>query len=497
VATFSNLSVSNAGSYTLSASSPALASATSTGFTITAPSLPTAVKLAFSVQPSNVATQATIAPAVQVALQDAGGNTVTSATNPVTLALVGGSGLGGTLTVTPQNGVATFGNLSVSNAGSYTLSATSVGLTSATSAGFTVSSTSTCSISSFGAVGDGVTNNASAIQNTFNYAAANKCTALIPAGTFAYSGTLTARGIAVTGTGASSILKALDTNNEALTLTGNGGSISNLVMLGTGSTRKVTYQAAMIWVSGATNFTVQNVLVNGGSCVGIYDAGGQTGLIQNNTVENTLADSITNTNGASGITVKGNRVLNSGDDGISNNSYLQDSNTVHNITVQGNTIMHNKWGRGLEVSGGSNITFTGNYVDNLDGYADMYVASEAEWNTQNVSTISVTGNTFVDGGPNQGTAIIYNSEAGATTITGVNISGNQFVNPKAGAVQFAGNGSESGLVIQNNTDFSTSAFSFSSNPTASPTQTGNQVLAPSTYTTPLVAPGGGCSFTGC
>jgi hypothetical protein len=497
VATFANLAVSNAGSYTLSATSPALTSATSTGFTITAPSLPTAVKLAFSVQPSNAQTGATIAPAVRVALQDASGNTVTSATNPVTLALVGGTGLSGTLTVNPQNGVATFSNLSVSNAGSYTLSATSSGLTSATSASFTVSSTATCSITSFGAVADGVTNNASAIQSTFNYAAANKCTALIPSGTFAYSGTLTAKGIAVTGTGAGSILKALDPNNEALTLTGDGGSISNLVMHGTGTTRNVTYQAAMIWVNHATNFTVQNILVDGGSCVGIFDAGGQNGLIQNNTVQNTLADSITNTNGASGITVKGNRVVNSGDDGISNNSYLSDSNTVHNITVQGNTIMHNKWGRGLEVSGGSNITFTGNYVDNLDGYADMYVASEAEWNTQNVSTIAITGNTFVDGGPNQGTAIVYNSEAGSTTITGVNISGNQFVNPKAGAVQFAGNGSETGLVIQNNSDYSAKAFSFSSNPTASPTQSGNQVLAPSTYTTPMVSPGGGCSFTGC
>jgi hypothetical protein len=159
--------------------------------------------------------------------------------------------------------------------------------------------------------------------------------------------------------------------------------------------------------------------------------------------------------------------------------------------------LKNKWGRGLEVSGGSNISFIGNYVDNLDGYADMYVASEAEWNTQNVSTISVTGNTFVDGGPNQGTAIIYNSEAGATTISGVTISANQFVNPKAGAVQFAGNGSETVLVIQNNTDFSSSAFSFSSNPTASPSQSGNQVLTPSSYTTPMVAPGGGCSFSGC
>ncbi len=141
IATFSNLSVSNAGSYTLSASSPSLTSATSTGFTITAPSLP-AAKLAFTVQPSNAVTQATITPAVKVTLEDINGNVVTTATNPVTLALVGGTGLAGTLTVTPQNGVATFNNLTVSNGGSYTLSATSSGLTSATSAGFTISSPS-------------------------------------------------------------------------------------------------------------------------------------------------------------------------------------------------------------------------------------------------------------------------------------------------------------------------------------------------------------------
>ena len=342
-----------------------------------------------------------------------------------------------------------------------------------------------------------MTNNAGAIQKTFNYAAANKCTALIPAGTFAYHGTLTATGIAVTGTGAASIMKALDTNNEALTLSGNGGSISNLVMVGTGTRRNVTYQAAMIWVNRATNFTVQNVLINGGSCVGIFDAGGQAGLIKNNTVENTLADSITNTNGASNILIEGNHVIHSGDDGISNNSYLSDPVTVHNITIQGNTIVNNRWGRGLEVSGGTNITFQGNYVDNLDGYADMYIASEGEWHTQNVATINVKGNTFMDGGPNQGSAIIYNSEPGSASVSGVAINGNQFVKPRLSAVQLAGKGSETGIVVQSNIDYSSSAFGSSNNSNASAVETGNQVVAPSAYTAPMVAPGGGCLFSGC
>ena len=499
VATFSNLSVSTAGSYTLSASSSSLTSATSAGFTITATSVPTAVKLAFSVQPSNAVTQATITPAVQVSVEDGSGNVVTTATNPVTLALVGGTGLAGTLTATPKNGVATFSNLTISTAGTYTLSASSPSLTSATSAGFSITAlaTSTCSITSFGAVGDGATDNTTAIQNTFNYAATNHCTALIPAGTFAYSGNVTATGIAVAGNGASSILKATNFANSALILTGTGGSISNLSMTSAATTRLTTPQSAMIWVNNATKYIVQNVLINGSASVGIFSVTSSGGQVLNNTVENTLADSISQIAGANNITVSGNRVLNSGDDGISNDSYIGDPGIVNAITVQGNSVVNNVSGRGLEVSGGSNITFTGNYVDNPDGYADMYVATESQWNTQSVSNVTVNGNTFVDGGPNQGSAIVYNSEAGTNTITGVTISGNQFVNPKLAAVQLTGSGSETGIVINNNTDYSTGQFSTSSATNASATQTGNQVLTPSAYTTPLVPSGGGCNFSGC
>jgi hypothetical protein len=134
VATFSNLTLSSAGSYMLSATSSGLTSATSASFTITLP----AVKLAFTVQPSNGMTGSAISPAVQVTIEDASGNAVTAATNPVTVSLTGGSGLAGTLTVTPQNGIATFSNLTISTAGSYMLTATSSKLTSATSTGFTI-----------------------------------------------------------------------------------------------------------------------------------------------------------------------------------------------------------------------------------------------------------------------------------------------------------------------------------------------------------------------
>jgi hypothetical protein len=133
IAAFSALTISAVGSYTLSATSPGLTSVTSSSFTVDMP-----VQLAFIVQPSNVLSGAAITPAVQVAVQDATGNTVTAATNPVTLAFTSGTSLGGTLTVTPQNGVASFGNLTPGNAGDYTLVASSPGLTSSTSTSFTV-----------------------------------------------------------------------------------------------------------------------------------------------------------------------------------------------------------------------------------------------------------------------------------------------------------------------------------------------------------------------
>jgi trimeric autotransporter adhesin len=625
VATFSNLSVGTAGSYTLAATSPNLTSATSTGFTISASSgntTPQAAKLAFVQQPSNALIATAIAPAVTVAVQDSNGNTITSATNPVTLALSSGAGLTGTLTATPQNGVATFSNLSESTAGSYTLAASSPNLTSATSSSFTISAPSTttngstifqstpisitaapggtfeitynwqaapvtgsysvfvdfidstgtvqfqdteqppvspsqwngtlsythtvtvpasvatgtykivaglqsssgylsmtpgpgvtafgngyqtgtltlaptCSITSFGAVGDGKTDNLTAIQNTFNSAASNHCIAFIPAGTFAYNGNITANGISVQGTGAASILAPLSLSNQALTLEGSGGSIYNLSMVSTATARLTTPWSSMIWVNTAQNYYIENVLINDGSSTGIISQNSNGGYILNNTVKNTLADSITQVSGSYNITISGNRIMNSGDDGISDNSYVGDPGVVHDITIQGNTVLNNKWGRGLEVSGGSNINFIGNYVDNTDGYSNVYVASESEWNTQSVSNVTVSGNTLVDGGPNQGSTIVYNSEGGSTTITGVTISGNQYVSPQMVAVQLAGAGSETGIQVENNTDYSTNQFSNSSDSAASDTQSGNQVLAPSAYSTPIVAAGGGCNFNGC
>jgi hypothetical protein len=97
--------------------------------------------LAFSVQPNNASAGTPITPAVVVTARDALGNTVTSFTGDVAIAIganPGGGVLSGTTTVAADAGVATFASLSINVvAGIYTLTATS-GLATTTSAAFAV-----------------------------------------------------------------------------------------------------------------------------------------------------------------------------------------------------------------------------------------------------------------------------------------------------------------------------------------------------------------------
>ncbi len=142
VATFNNLTVDKAATgYTLTATASGVTSAVSTAFDVNPG---TAAKLAFSTQPTTAAAGAAISPAVQVLVQDPQGNTVTGATNSITLGIASGTGtsgatLGGTVTRAAVSGVATFSNLNINKSGiGYRLAATATSLTPVTSTLFDV-----------------------------------------------------------------------------------------------------------------------------------------------------------------------------------------------------------------------------------------------------------------------------------------------------------------------------------------------------------------------
>ena len=119
--------------------------------TISAASNPLAVqvnasaadRLAFTTSPNNGVPHKAFTAQPVVAVQDAFGNTVTTAATPVALSIGANPGSGtlsGTTTVTSVNGVASYLALSIDRAGSgYTLAAASSGLTAATSSAFNLS----------------------------------------------------------------------------------------------------------------------------------------------------------------------------------------------------------------------------------------------------------------------------------------------------------------------------------------------------------------------
>jgi Flp pilus assembly pilin Flp len=142
VATFSGLSIDKPGvGYTLVASGPGLIGATSTAFTI---SIGPPAKVGFTAQPSTVTSCTSMTPAVQVAIQDAAGNTVTGSTASVSLSIAAGTGTAGaTLSgggpVAASSGIASFTNVFIDKTGTgYQLTASSAGLTSATSTAFNI-----------------------------------------------------------------------------------------------------------------------------------------------------------------------------------------------------------------------------------------------------------------------------------------------------------------------------------------------------------------------
>ncbi|MEI7860357.1 MAG: hypothetical protein WCI26_11085, partial [Acidimicrobiales bacterium] len=137
IATFAGCKITGTvGSYTLTATSGSLASATTDSFTL---GFGAATKLAVTTQPSGAANGVALTTQPVVTVQDASGNTVTDSSASVTLAVDSGDG---TLactdgSVTATNGIATFAGCAITGTiGNYTLTASATDLTSATTSSF-------------------------------------------------------------------------------------------------------------------------------------------------------------------------------------------------------------------------------------------------------------------------------------------------------------------------------------------------------------------------
>ncbi|HEX6979104.1 MAG TPA: glycosyl hydrolase family 28-related protein [Alphaproteobacteria bacterium] len=307
------------------------------------------------------------------------------------------------------------------------------------------------SITDFGAIGDGTTDNHAMIERAFDYATANGVDVFIPAGVFAHSGTLSAEGIGIFGTGEGSVLRAMQFGVEALVLRGNGAALADVRLEGDGSSRLATDESARVLVEDAANFAVERVHIVGSSSAGIKVEASAFGRIADNVIENTRADSIHMIFGSHDILVEGNRILDSGDDGISVVSY-KGGGTVNHITIRGNDVLDNTGGRGISVIGGADVLIEhNNVVGGMADRAGIYVAAEAEWNTEGVDDVRVADNTLRDAGgtsSGHGAITVYNSQTDVRN-DDVVITGNDIHDPRNMGILALGSGEQEIAIFGN------------------------------------------------
>jgi hypothetical protein len=135
IATFTGVTLTTAGTYTLSASAPGVFQTQAPAFSVTPAA---ATELAFEANPPG-ATAGVALPNLRIDLRDAFGNLVPSAAGTVTISVAGPGGFtAGAVTAPAAAGVAVFTGLTLQKSGSYVLTVTAPNLASASSAPFTI-----------------------------------------------------------------------------------------------------------------------------------------------------------------------------------------------------------------------------------------------------------------------------------------------------------------------------------------------------------------------
>jgi streptogramin lyase len=141
VATFSGLTLTRASRCTLQVSGYGIGAGTTSSLSVTPAA---ATQLVITQQPpATVKVNSSFG--LQASIEDTYGNVVTTATNTVSVAFANnptGATLGGTLTISASQGVATFSGLTINKVGNgYTLQVSSTGLSSATTSAIDVTKT--------------------------------------------------------------------------------------------------------------------------------------------------------------------------------------------------------------------------------------------------------------------------------------------------------------------------------------------------------------------
>lgn len=230
------------------------------------------------------------------------------------------------------------------------------------------------------------------LQKAFDKAAKEDRPVILPAGVFTFEDGVELNGIDVSGQGDETVLQGQVRNRNAIVLTGRGARLSRLAIKFEATKRSSHDESALVLVTEAQDFTVEDLTLSGGDSAGVFVRGSGPGKIIGNRIQDTLADAIHMTAQSHDIQVEGNKIRASGDDGIAVVSYTKNRGLTRNIDIVRNLVVDNKFARGISVVGGAQVRIGENEVRCNQGYAGILVASEAAFQTYGTQGIAVVGN---------------------------------------------------------------------------------------------------------
>lgn len=270
----------------------------------------------------------------------------------------------------------------------------------------------------FGAVGNGTTDDTTALQNMFNAAAA-KDIYLNPAKQYKHTAVLTLSANDVRVFGGGTLLATAEQTSEVL-VSGARVTFEGITLKMSSTTQRWTeYEKMKLRVTGA-NFTARGILIDGSAAAGVYVGGATYFRFDNCRVQNTRADGFFISEASAYGVLTGCIADTTGDDGFSVVSY--DSAPVHHITNIGARVM-NSQARGMSVVGGSDITYTG-FTINTTVAAGLYLGTEND-TYEDTLRVSVSAGTIInantDAGTGHGAVLIITD--GTHTTSGIDING--------------------------------------------------------------------------
>lgn len=286
-------------------------------------------------------------------------------------------------------------------------------------------------VQQFGAYGDGIHDDQQAISQAIAAGQALGKSIYFPPGNYLHSGLIVSNGVKLFGAGATTFLTATNNTNGAIELTGNGPSVSSMVInylspapvapYGFGWTDPMP-QAGNVWIQSASNFFVTQITISNSSNNGIDLLQSSNGEVTHSIIAST--------------SYSGMQIVDCNNVNVSNNSIPANLNGnpidifYGNSGSQGLTLASNSlqggnqaiFASGLQSSYINNNNISGNTGIGIDLVGDSVGATIGEGP---VSEIGIFGNTII--GTSDG-AIVVNDDSNTNNFVSNNVITNNNVN---------------------------------------------------------------------